>query len=389
MHAGADPGAPAGADPYPAVERFIRALEMVHANYPDAAKVDYDRLVNRALEGMLGSLDPHSSFIHPETQAETGDGQLDPHLGTLGISLGRRADGLYLAAIDDSSPASQAELRAGDQLLEVDGKEVGMLALRDALGLLAGAPGEPVSLKIQRPHERDTRSARLVRVAVREHSVAEARMLDNSKTGFVYLSEFTAGAPQELEQALDTLEDAGMNALILDLRGNPGGLLTAAVEILGLFLPPDTEVVTTRGRHPEASQPPLKTPARQRRKRDYPLRVLVDGHSASASELVAAALQDLKRAKVYGEKTYGKGSVQNIIPMGKGTALRLTIATYHTPSGRTPHLVGVLPDVAVATTPADRAKLEIFRRRAAATPAEREQLAGWSDPVVASAAADR
>lgn len=377
----------ATSDPYLAIERFIRVLEAVRANHPDEALVDYDRLVNRSLEGMLGSLDRHSSFMHPESYSALEAGTLDAHLPALGFTLGQREDGLYLAAVDDASPASEAGLRAGDRVLGADAKELAGIALADALAILTGDPGEVLVLRIQRPREPDARDVKLIRVSRHAVAVTDAHLLENSTTGYFALNEFTAGAPHEIEQALDKLEDAGMTALILDLRGNPGGLLSAAVEILGFFLPPETEVVSTRGRNPSNSSPPLKTPARQRRKRDYPLHVLVDGNSASASELVSAALQDLKRARVYGEKTYGKGSVQSIIPMGGGTALRLTIATYHTPSGRTPHLVGVTPDVVVPISETDRANLAIFRRRESATPEERQKLAAWSDPVLASAAA--
>jgi carboxyl-terminal processing protease len=391
----AEPAAPAGeaasaagkSDPYPAIERFIRVLEAVQANHPDESLVDSDRLVNRALEGMLGSLDRHSSFIHPETYAVVEDAHIDPHLPALGFTLGQREDGLYLTAVDDASPASAAGLRPGDRLLAADAKDLAGIPLDDALAMLAGNPGEVLALRAQRPQEPEAREAKLVRVARHALAVTDADLLENSTVGYFALNEFTAAAPHEVEQALDKLEDSGMTALVMDLRGNPGGLLTASVEILGFFLAPETEVVFTRGRSPENSSPALKTPARQRRQRDYPLHVLVDSHSASASELVSAALQDLKRARVYGEKTYGKGSVQNIIPMGGGTALRLTIATYHTPSGRTPHLVGVTPDVLVPVTEADRANLEISRRREAATPLERQKLAAWTDPVLASAAA--
>jgi len=188
-----------------------------------------------------------------------------------------------------------------------------------------------------------------------------------------------------MEAALDELEDKGMKRLILDLRGNPGGDLQQTVEILGLFLPPGTAVVTTRGRGGELLGEPLKTAERQRRKSDYPILVLIDRLSASASELTAGALQDLKRATIVGETSYGKGSVQNIIPTGGGTALRLTIATYHTPSGKTPHRVGVTPDVKVDFTDADREKLALSFRRAALTADEAKLLEGWTDPALEAA----
>ena len=147
----------------------------------------------------------------------------------------------------------------------------------------------------------------------------------------------------------------------------------------------DLEVVFTRGHNPAHSSPPMKTPDRKRKKREYPIAVLIDRDSASASELVSGALQDLKRATVVGETSYGKGSVQNIIPQAGGTALRLTIATYHTPSGRTPHEVGITPDVAVEIKQEDRDNLNLFRRRESLTPAERKTLKAWKDPVVDAA----
>jgi len=188
-----------------------------------------------------------------------------------------------------------------------------------------------------------------------------------------------------MEAALDELEDKGMKRLILDLRGNPGGDLQQTVEILGFFVPPGTAVVTTQGRGGEVQGEPLKTAERQRRKRDYPINVLIDRMSASASELTAGALQDLKRAVIVGETSYGKGSVQNIIPMGGGTALRLTVATYHTPSGKTPHRVGITPDVKVDFTDADREKLALSFRRAALTAQEAKLLESWEDPGLKAA----
>ena len=198
------------------------------------------------------------------------------------------------------------------------------------------------------------------------------------------LASFTDSSPREIEAALDELEDDGIQRLVLDLRGNPGGSLPATVRILGLFLPPDTEVVTTRGRGDEGSES-LRTPERQRRKRDYPVAVLIDRNSASASELSAGALQDLERAVVVGETSYGKGSVQNIIPMGGGTALRLTIATYHTPSGHTPHLKGVTPDIEVPIDESLRETIALSLRRDRLTAEQAKKLEGWEDPVLAAA----
>jgi carboxyl-terminal processing protease len=364
----AEPAVPPDPDEaaYPAIERFVKVLEQVRQRHPDADKVAYDRLVNHALEGMLSSLDPFSSFIHPEmARALEADPKLDPYLPSLGLTLGVRDDGLYLANVAPASPASRAGLLPGSALLSVDGN-----------------PPPPLEVLLTQPKPLEIE---LVHVAVEERAVTEARLLDDASTGYIRLASFMGTCAREMEAALDELEDKGMKRLILDLRGNPGGDLQQTVEILGFFVPPGTAVVTTQGRGGEVQGEPLKTADRQRRKRDYPINVLIDRMSASASELTAGALQDLKRAVIVGETSYGKGSVQNIIPMGGGTALRLTVATYHTPSGKTPHRVGITPDVKVDFTDGDRERLALALRRVALTAEEAKQLEGWNDPVLEAA----
>ncbi len=367
---------------YPAIERFVEVLEQVRQRHPDVDKLAYDRLVNHALEGVLASLDPHSSFIHPEMAAAMqAHPDLDPHVPSLGLTLGLRDDGPYVANVLPGSAA--AELLPGSAILDIDSHPTADLELPTLLARLAGEPGATVTLKLKSPAEPQPVDVTLTHRAVDQRAVAESRLLDDKQTGYLRLSSFTDAAPREMEAALDEMEDAGMKRLVLDLRGNPGGSLPATVRILGLFVPPDTEVVTTRGRQMEPEI--LSTPERQRRERDYPIAVLIDRLSASASELTAGALQDLNRAVIVGETSYGKGSVQNIIPMGGGTALRLTIATYHTPSGSTPHLTGVTPDVVVGITDDIREKTSLSFRRASLTPEESKIIEGWDDPVLQAA----
>lgn len=382
----AEPALPPDPDEaaYPAIERFVKVLEQVRQRHPDADKVAYDRLVNHALEGMLSSLDPFSSFIHPEmARAMEADPKLDPYLPSLGLTLGVRDDGLFLSNVAPASPASRAGLLPGSALLSVDGNPPPPLEI--LLSSLRKAPGQKTKLAVKSLTQPKPLEIELVHIAVEERAVTEARLLDDNSTGYIRLASFMGTCAREMEAALDELEDKGMKRLILDLRGNPGGDLQQTVEILGFFVPPGTAVVTTQGRGGEVQGEPLKTAERQRRKRDYPINVLIDRMSASASELTAGALQDLKRAVIVGETSYGKGSVQNIIPMGGGTALRLTIATYHTPSGKTPHRVGVTPDVKVDFTDADRERLALSYRRAALTAEEAKQLEGWTDPALEAA----
>lgn len=379
-----DPGEAA----YPAIERFVEVLEAVRERHPDVDRLAYERLVNHALEGMLASLDPHSSFIHPEMAAQLREKpEINPELPSLGITLGLREDGPYVAAVAPRGAAADAGLLPGSGILEIDGRKTADVEFSELLGPLARSAGETSRLLLKSPAASRPEEVALVHRLVEQRSVAEAKIWDDAKgIGYIRLAVFGSGCAREMEAALDQLEDDGMKSLLLDLRGNGGGDLSETVKILGLFLPPDTAVVSTRGREEESAEP-MKTPARQRRKREYPLAVLIDRMSASASELTAGALQDLKRARVFGEVSYGKGSVQNIIPLGGGTALRLTIATYHTPSGNTPHLKGITPDVPVVIDDADR---ESFNKRCqidTLAPEDREIIENWSDPVVGAAAA--
>jgi carboxyl-terminal processing protease len=383
----AGPSAPPDPDEaaYPAIERFVEVLEAVRKRHPDVDKLAYERLVNHALEGMLSSLDPHSSFIHPEMARQMeADKNLNPELLSLGITLGLRDDGPYVAAVSPLSVAAGAGLLPGSGLLEIDGRKTQGVELPDLLGQLHRHAGESSRLLVKSPAAPQPFEVKLVHRLVDQRSVSETKMWNKEiGVGYVRLATFGNNCAREMEAALDELEDDGMKSLIFDLRENGGGSLDETVKILGLFLPPNTAVVTTRGREGESE--PMRTPDRQRRKREYPVTVLIDRMSASASELTAGALQDLKRAEIVGELSYGKGSVQNIIPMGGGTALRLTIATYHTPSGNTPHHKGITPDVVVTID--DTSRVNFLKRCQinALAPDDRKTIEEWEDPVMEAA----
>jgi carboxyl-terminal processing protease len=383
-------GAPAGPPDaeeaaYPAIERFVQVLDAVRKNHPDVDSLAYERLVNHALEGLMEGLDPFSSFIHPEmAQLMKSNEKLDPEVPSLGITLGLRDTGLYIMAVAPPGPAGRAGVTVGSSVLEIDGRSTDGGNFEDLVGTLKKKAGDTSRFKLKSAEDPKPTEVTIVHRLVDERSVADARIIVASKgIGYIRLASFGGGCGKEMEISLDDLEDSGMKSLILDLRGNGGGDLHETVKILGLFLPPDTAVVTTRSR--SEKEEVLKTPARQRRKREYPIAVLIDRMSASASELTAGALQDLKRATVLGEQSFGKGSVQHIIPMGQGTAMRLTVATYHTPSGRTPHRTGITPDVSVELVDIDRDNFEKRNRVDSLDEVERKKVETWVDPVMSKA----
>jgi carboxyl-terminal processing protease len=312
------------------------------------------------------------------------DGVLNNEVPSLGLSLGKDSENLFISAVAKSGPADKAGILPNAAILAINGTPPGDTPLAEIMGLFQGNPGDKVELTL-RDHERPGEiKATLVHRFIEERSLIEATLLEkHPATGYLRLAQFGATCAREIEAALDDLEDKGMKSLILDLRENGGGDLHQTVQILGLFVPPGTAVVSVRERgKPEEF---LKTPDRQRRKRDYPIAVLINRNSASASELTAGTLHDLKRATLIGEKSYGKGSVQNIVPMGSGTALRLTIATYHTPSGNTPHLKGITPETAIPFTEADRQFFIEAGHPSSLTAEEKKALAAWTDPAIETA----
>lgn len=376
----------ADAAAYPAIERFVQVLEAVRTQHPDVDRLAYERLVNHALEGMLAGLDPHSSFIHPEMAAMLKNTPgINPDVPSLGLTFSLRDDGPYVSAVAPQGPAANAGVLPGSALLEIDGKKIDGAEFSEWLDALDRPAGATTKLLLKSPAAPQPETIALTHRRVGKRSVAEVKLWDKEAgIGYLRLTEFSSRCAVEVEAALDELEDGGMKSLILDLRGNGGGDLGETVKILGLLVQPETPVVTVRKRDKTKNET-LKTPARQRRKRDYPVTVLIDRMSASASELTAGTLQDLKRATIIGELSYGKGSVQNIIPMGGGTALRLTIATYHTPSGNTPHRKGITPDLVVSISDTDRTNFEKRSRVDSLTPEEKRKIELWNDPVMKAA----
>lgn len=346
-------------DIYQNMELFTRALERVRRDYVDGEELTYRELIQRALRGMLSSLDPHSEFMDAEKFDELRE-DTEGAFGGLGMEVGVRDEMLTVISPMEDTPAFEAGVMSGDQIIRIDGRNTERLGLQEAVRLLRGEPGSEVELVLRRPSSGEERTLRLTRSVIKVDTVKdleggrEFALLEDG-IGYVRIAQFGEQTSSELDQALRKLERQGMRALILDLRGNPGGLLEQAYEVCGRFLPRGQVVVTTEGRRPE-DRSEYRT-LRQGRYADLTLAVLVNNGSASASEIVAACLQDcatngVAQAVIIGERTFGKGSVQKIIPFPSGDALRLTTAKYYSPNRRVIHTVGVEPDVAVLMTDA-------------------------------------
>lgn len=327
---------------YRQMRLLTKAIMLIRHDYVDDSKTSYSNLIHSALGGMLQSLDPFSQFLEPSGYKDLKE-ETQGEFGGLGIVVGTRDNMLSVIAPMEDTPAYRAGILAGDKIAEINGEKTDGLSIRDAVRKLRGEKGTTVRLTILRGSER--KEFTLTREAIVVSTVKGARILEDG-IGYVRVTEFSEPSGRLLDQAIEKLRQKGLKALVLDLRNNPGGLLTSAIEVSQLFLKPGTLIVSTRGRGGVARQAPAKAGG-ARRYTDIPLAILVNHGSASASEIVAGALQDNKRAVLVGETTYGKGSVQNIMPVDDGYALRLTTARYYTPSGRCIHEKGIEPDIVV------------------------------------------
>jgi carboxyl-terminal processing protease len=299
-------------------------------------------LLENAIRGMLAGLDPHSAYLVPEDYKELQAGT-SGEFGGLGIEVGMEDGFVKVISPIDDTPAARAGVKAGDLVIRLDDTPVKGMALSDAVKIMRGKPGTDIVLTIVRDGEDKPLKIRITRDVIRVTSV-KSRMLDPGY-GYVRISQFQSRTGENLREAIAKLEretDGSLKGLVLDLRNNPGGVLSAAVSVSDAFLK-NGIIVYTEGRLDDAK---LKFNAKPTDLLDgAPMVVLVNGGSASASEIVAGALQDHQRAIIMGQKTFGKGSVQTILPMDNGSALKLTTAKYYTPSGVSIQATGISPDI--------------------------------------------
>jgi carboxyl-terminal processing protease len=339
---------------YTEVATFAKAVELIRQDYVDGQKVSYHDLIYAAMKGMLSSLDPHSQFMDPEDFKEMQDDTRSRFNG-LGVEVAVKDGLLTVVTPMEDTPAAKAGIQAGDQILKINGAATDKLGLQEAVNVLRGEPGQKITLTILRPSTKEIKDYALDRQEIKVQSVKGGRLLDPEltgpfKVGYVRIVQFNEPTAEEFSKTLDDLQKQGMQALVLDLRNNPGGLLNSAVDVLGQFLPPNTKVVSTQGRA-SSQQHEYSTPGGGKERPRYPLVVLVNEGSASGSEIVAGALKDLHRAIVVGETTFGKGSVQNVMQLPDGSALRFTTAKYYTPSKAVIQGNGVVPNIVVPLTP--------------------------------------
>jgi carboxyl-terminal processing protease len=326
---------------YKELDLFTKVLDLVQDDYVE--DTEGRELVYGAIRGLLSTLDPHSIFMTPEIYRELRV-DTEGRFGGVGLEVTVKNNVLTVVTAIEGSPAEKAGVHAGDRILKIDGVSTKDIGLAEAVRKMRGRRGSKVHLTLLREGQRDPIEAFLHRDTIRIKSVRSS--LEEGGFGYARISTFQEDTDEDLRKHLEALEKKNkgpLKGLVIDLRNNPGGLLDEAVDVCDDFLETGT-IVTTASRNREVDR---RTASKNGREPSYPIIVIVNGGSASAAEIVAGALQDHKRAVVLGTPTFGKGTVQTIFELGDGAALKLTVAKYYTPKGRSIQAEGIKPDVAV------------------------------------------
>ena len=325
---------------YEKIDLFSEVLEKIQNEYVE--EIDQSEAMDSAIHGLLQSLDPYSAYMSPEIFEESRT-ETAGEFGGLGIEVSMEAGVVKVITPIDDTPASRAGIKAGDYIVRIDGKQVRGKTLMEAVNLMRGPIGSSIEITVRRKNLSKAKIFKITREVIEIKSVV-SKLVDD-KVGYLRLRAFNENSSDQLKKEISKIEkNKKLVGYILDLRNNPGGLLSQAIKISDFFLD-DGEIVSTKGRKSRENR---KFFAKKGDKiNGKPLIVLINNGSASASEIVAGALQDQKRAILLGEATYGKGSVQSIIPLKNRGAIRLTISKYYLPSGKSISEIGVIPDIKV------------------------------------------
>ena len=329
-------------DLYEKIDLFGEVLENIEKDYVD--EVDQAEMMDSAINGVLQSLDPYSAYMSPETFKEM---QTDTsgQFGGLGIEIGMEAGVVKVISPIDDTPAAKAGIKAGDYIVKIGEEQVQGKSLMDAVKLMRGPVGSSIDLTIRRKKVKKPLEFKITRKIIQVQSVSSEIISENKNLGYIRLKSFNENSDKQFLKSLKKFEkNTKIKGYVIDLRNNPGGLLTKAINITDFFLN-DGEIVSTKGRN--VSETRKFFAKRGDETNGKPVIVLINYGSASASEIFAGALKDHKRAIILGENSYGKGSVQSIIPLRNGGGIRLTISKYYLPSGKSISEVGVTPDIVV------------------------------------------
>jgi len=390
-------------DSYQTTLLFTRVVELIRQDYVDEGKIGYRDLIYAALKGMLSSLDPHSQFLDEDAFAEMQRDTKGEFTG-LGLIVGVKDGSLIVLDALEDTPGFRAGIMAGDHILKINDTSTDKMSYDAAKKMLRGKRGEKIRMTLYRPPDKPQAAAaaaaasatansdaaaaqnifevemtrEIIRVStIKDPKVLPPEIAGDDLIGYIRIEQFGENTSAEFDKAYDDLQKQGVRALVVDLRNNPGGLIDAAVDIAGVFLPPDTMVVSTQGRTDDSHREYRSHGTHPQI--TIPVALLINGFSASGSEIVAGALQDLHRATLVGETTFGKGSVQSVINLGDGVGIRLTTAKYYTPSHRVINEKGVDPDIAAPITAAEDRTVIRLRSPQLLTVAEKLEVKGFHD----------
>ncbi|MBP7793005.1 MAG: S41 family peptidase [Candidatus Goldbacteria bacterium] len=326
-------------DDYDALKPLLEVYSLIRNNYVDEEKTDPDKLAQSAIKGMINSIDPFSQYLDQQAYKDMGE-DTKAEFGGLGIEISIKDEQLIVVAPYEGSPPYEAGIKAGDKIMQIEGESTKGMDIMDAVHKLRGTPGTKVTISIQRGNNLNWKDYTITRAVIKIETVKSALLEDN--VGYIRIVEFMGDAADKVKSSLLNFKKSKVEKLIIDLRDNPGGLLDASVKIAEYFLPRGNMIVYTKGRDKDkkiefkSEKDPLFKGS---------IVLLINRGSASASEILAGALQDNKKAIVVGSTSFGKGSVQTIIPLSDNSALRLTTAQYMTPNGKKIHGIGIEPDI--------------------------------------------